>query len=302
MDLTWRWPFSRTQNPAAGTEYQHLRTHLLTLPIHATITTPVRRSLQLGLLLTLLAISAAAGELAHLRNGFSIRHDRHEVIGDKTRLYIGQGFVEVPTAEIVDFEPDDTPETPMPPPASRPESRSDVVEGPVVPAKSIQDHVSDASKTTGIDPDFINSVIHHESGFNPNAVSKKGARGLMQLMPDTAGKLGVSNSFDPAQNVQGGAAYLRQLLELYHGDAVKALAAYNAGPQRVEQYKGVPPYHETQAYIARIIREYNQKKLAEQKAAREAVAAKRSTTSKKSVSNKPAKVSAKPSSASQPGS
>jgi soluble lytic murein transglycosylase-like protein len=227
-------------------------------------------------------VSAAAADRAVLRNGFTIDHDRREVIGDMTRLYTTGGYIDVPTAEIASYEHVDTPA----PPASE-----------MTPAKTIQDHVSDAGKTAGIDPDFIDSVIRQESGFNPNAVSKKGARGLMQLMPDTADKLGVRNSFDPADNVHGGTAYLRQLLELYHGDAQKALAAYNAGPHRVEQYKGVPPYRETQAYVARIIREYNRKKLAEQAAAKKA-----QTATKKSSPKKPAPTEAKRSTSAQPGS
>ena len=88
----------------------------------------------------------------------------------------------------------------------------------------------------------------------------------MQLMPQTASRLGVGNSFDPSANVEGGTRYLRELLERYNFDLIKALAAYNAGPQRVEQYHGVPPYYETQAYVARIIRDFNRKKLAERKA------------------------------------
>ncbi len=94
----------------------------------------------------------------------------------------------------------------------------------------------------------------------------------MQLMPGTASQLGVANAYDPQANVEGGTKYLRELLELYNFDLVKALAAYNAGPQRVQQYHGVPPYYETQAYIARIIKDYNRKKLAERKAAAVAAA------------------------------
>ena len=89
----------------------------------------------------------------------------------------------------------------------------------------------------------------------------------MQLMPQTASQLGVANAFDPGANVEGGTKYLRELLERYNFDLIKALAAYNAGPQRVEQFHGVPPYYETQAYVARIIRDFNRKKLAERKAA-----------------------------------
>jgi soluble lytic murein transglycosylase-like protein len=127
-----------------------------------------------------------------------------------------------------------------------------------------------------IDPDFINSVIHAESGFNQHAVSRKGAQGLMQLMPQTADQLGVADAFNPGDNVEGGTRYLRELLERYNFDAVKALAAYNAGPARVEQYGGVPPYAETRAYVARIVRDFNRKKLAEKKE----IAAKRAATAK----------------------
>jgi soluble lytic murein transglycosylase-like protein len=115
-----------------------------------------------------------------------------------------------------------------------------------------------------IDPDFVASVVKAESGFNPTAVSPKGALGLMQLMPQTAARLGVEDAFDPAANLEGGTRYLRELLDQYGGDAVKALAAYNAGPQRVEQYGGVPPFRETRAYITGIIDDYKRKKTQQQ--------------------------------------
>ena len=92
---------------------------------------------------------------------------------------------------------------------------------------------------------------------------RKGAQGLMQLMPGTASQLGVPNAFDPEANVEGGTKYLRELLERYNFDLVKALAAYNAGPQRVEQFGGVPPYYETRAYVARVVRDFNKKKAAQ---------------------------------------
>jgi soluble lytic murein transglycosylase-like protein len=123
--------------------------------------------------------------------------------------------------------------------------------------------VNGAGQRHQIDPDFINSVIRAESGFNNRAVSRKGAQGLMQLMPQTASQLGVANSFDPNANVEGGTKYLRELLEKYNYDVPKALAAYNAGSRRVDQYHGVPPYFETQTYVAKIIRDYNRKKLAQ---------------------------------------
>ena len=123
-----------------------------------------------------------------------------------------------------------------------------------------------ASARYQLDPDLVNSVIRAESDFDPNAVSPKGAQGLMQLMPQTASRLGVADAIDPSANVDGGTRYLRALLEHYNFDLIKALAAYNAGPQRVEQYHGVPPYYETRAYVAKIVRDFNRKKLAEAKA------------------------------------
>jgi soluble lytic murein transglycosylase-like protein len=134
-------------------------------------------------------------------------------------------------------------------------------------------------------------VIRAESGFNPKAVSRKGAQGLMQLMPATASKLGVINSMDPAANVDGGTQYLHEMLERFNNDLVKALAAYNAGPERVEKYKGMPPYHETYAYVSRIISDFNRKKLAQFAAAQSTTrstakqkAGRRATTAESSAS------------------
>jgi soluble lytic murein transglycosylase-like protein len=101
-------------------------------------------------------------------------------------------------------------------------------------------------------PELIHSVIQVESNYNASAVSPKGAQGLMQLMPDTARRFGVPDSFDPAQNIQGGAKYLKYLLDIYKGDYPRALAAYNAGEKAVAKYDGVPPYAETQSYVARV--------------------------------------------------
>ncbi|MGD0507717.1 MAG: lytic transglycosylase domain-containing protein, partial [Terriglobales bacterium] len=136
-------------------------------------------------------------------------------------------------------------------------------------AAPLNEVVNSASATYHLDPDLVNSVIHAESGFNVHAVSPKGARGLMQLMPGTANQLGVNDAFDPQANVEGGSRYLRELLERYNFDLVKALAAYNAGPERVEQYQGVPPFRETRAYVARIVHDYNTKKIAQEKEAKQ---------------------------------
>jgi soluble lytic murein transglycosylase-like protein len=140
--------------------------------------------------------------------------------------------------------------------------------------------VRDASARHQLDPDFVNSVIKAESNFQVHAVSSKGAQGLMQLMPGTASLLGVRDAFDPQANVEGGTAYLSQLLDLYHNDAIKALAAYNAGAHRVDQYHGVPPYMETRAYVARIVRDYNAKKRAQMKGQAPAATATKSSAKK----------------------
>ena len=226
-----------------------------------------------------------AGEMAVLRNGFSIRHERREVIGDVTRLYVtadGSSYVDVPTAEIEHFEEAADLASDFGPRAStRPQTagldvncRATAFVGSPrpdcqSPQLDLNEVVNAASGRYRLDPDLVSSVIKAESGFNVRAVSPKGAQGLMQLMPDTASKLGVPNAFDPQANVEGGTRYLRELLERYNFDLVKALAAYNAGPLRVEQYGGVPPYHETRAYVARIVKDFNKKKKAQQQSAAE---------------------------------
>ena len=216
----------------------------------------MRRALQIGLVLALAAVQLPAAEMANLRNGFGIRHERHEIMGDVTRLYLTCGpsgnFLDVATDQIEGFEP-------APPEPTTDDSAAAV--------RDLHAIINDASVRSHIDADFIASVIRAESAGNPKAVSPKGAQGLMQLMPQTASTLGVRNSFDPEENVDGGVRYLRDLLVKYNGDAAKALAAYNAGPQRVQQYGGVPPYRETHAYVARVINDYNRKKTAQAKQA-----------------------------------
>ena len=114
---------------------------------------------------------------------------------------------------------------------------------------SFDEHISLAALATGLDKSLIKAVIHAESGFNPRAISSKGAMGLMQLLPSTARDMGVVNSFSPAENIQGGAKYLKLLLSRYNGDVIRAVAAYNAGMDWVDKYKGVPPFEETQKYV-----------------------------------------------------
>jgi hypothetical protein len=200
------------------------------------------------LALLLYACFAHGAEIARLTNGFDLRCESHQELGGMTRLYLdakSEGFIEVASERVSGYEP--ALDAPLQLPA---------------PALTIPEHVAKAGLQTGLDPDFIHSVIRAESGYNAKAVSPKGAQGLMQLMPATAAKLGVRDSLDPANNIDGGSRYLRELLLRYNGDAIKALAAYNAGPESVEKYQGVPPYRETRIYVARVITDFNRRKLA----------------------------------------
>ena len=260
----------------------------------------------------LLARPASAAELAILRNGFTIRHEHRLMMGTTTRLYLGaddSNFTDVPTEEITGYEKDLSLPVPVTAPAPPPANSRASIAAPSVSAKSefgksgpakppafpLNEVVNIASAAYHLDPDLVNSVIHAESGFNAHAVSPKGARGLMQLMPGTASQLGVNDSFDPQANVTGGSRYLRELLERYNFDLVKALAAYNAGPERVEQYRGVPPFRETRNYVARIVHEYNTKKIAEEKAAKQKqVAAKQVPAQKPRKTTNPAHGTSKP--------
>jgi len=235
--------------------------------------TQLRRTAQLVLAVALVATCATAGaaDLAILRNGNSIRHERRQIVGAITRLYLSDsssGYIEIPTDQIDRFERDTAPppapsSTSIASAGAKPAPAPTQAASVVLNRQDLNNVVNGAGERHQIDPDFINSVIRAESGFHQNAVSRKGAQGLMQLMPGTASQMGVVNPFDPNANVEGGTKYLRELLEKYNFDVPKALAAYNAGPKRVDQYRGVPPYYETQAYIARIIRDFNRKKLAE---------------------------------------
>jgi len=210
------------------------------------------RALRLIAILLLVAGTAFAAEIAELTNGFTISHRSREVRDGLVRLYLDEqkkSFVDIPADEIAGY-------------SSQPDSQTDPQPEPAIagPAKSTGQIVGEASEEHGVDSDFIRSVIRQESAGNERAVSRTGARGLMQLMPGTAAKLGVADSFSPEQNVHGGTRYLRELLERYNGDAIKALAAYNAGPGAVDRYKGVPPYRETRQYVQRVVRDYNRTK------------------------------------------
>jgi soluble lytic murein transglycosylase-like protein len=126
--------------------------------------------------------------------------------------------------------------------------------GRITPA-DIHPYVEEVAKRESLSPELLRVVIAHESSFLPCAVSRKGAMGMMQLMPATAAELGVANPFDPQQNIDGGARYLSYLMERFGGDLRLALAAYNAGPRRVDDYRGVPPIPETVSYVSSILRQ-----------------------------------------------
>jgi soluble lytic murein transglycosylase-like protein len=124
----------------------------------------------------------------------------------------------------------------------------------VVQDHDLSDMIDRIAVEQGVESHLVHSVIRAESNYNANAISPKGAQGIMQLIPSTAHRFGVSNTFDPQENIQGGVRYLRFLLDYYQGDYAKAIAAYNAGESAVDKYNGVPPYAETQNYVYRVAR------------------------------------------------
>jgi len=247
-------------------------------------------------------LCALGAEVAVLRNGRSIQFVRKEQLGDTIRLYTADGYIDVLNEQIASFEVEDTPAAPAETAVPQPQATNLVSQAQPVANKTVDldEVVREASMRRQLDPDFVNSVIKAESNFHPRAVSPKGAQGLMQLMPGTAALLGVRDPFDPRANVEAGTTYLSSLLDLYHDDPIKALAAYNAGPQRVEQYHGVPPYRETHAYISRIVRDFNAKKRAQVRTAQAetpvpSTQAQASSAPKKSSLNKATKKATTPS-------
>ncbi|HEV2386748.1 MAG TPA: lytic transglycosylase domain-containing protein [Candidatus Acidoferrales bacterium] len=198
----------------------------------------VTRSVVLAAVAGILAAAPAArADWALLRNGQRLHINGYERSGASIVLHLAGGEATVPAADVVRVEPEDVFAAATP--------------APTVPSGSFGPAIADAAMETGLDGRLLAGVIHAESNFQPRAVSPKGALGLMQLMPATARRLAVRDPFDPGENVRAGASYLKQLLRQF-GDLNLALAAYNAGPERVSLYRGIPPFPETRDYISRV--------------------------------------------------
>lgn len=207
---------------------------------------------------------AHAAEHVTLKNGFEFDCVRREVIGDKVRLYLADNgttsadsnYLEVAADLVVRIETVADP--PVPVVAAKASAPMTMVSAPT--KEEMHQMLAHAGAAHNIDEDLLASVVRAESGGYAHAVSRTGAKGLMQLMPGTASAMGVDDAFRPDQNIAGGTAYLDALLIRYHDNVAFALAAYNAGPGAVDKYHGIPPYRETREYVARVIREFNRRK------------------------------------------
>ncbi|HTR35109.1 MAG TPA: lytic transglycosylase domain-containing protein [Bryobacteraceae bacterium] len=191
---------------------------------------------------------ARAGEYVVLSNGFRIHADSHTADGSLVRLQTDQGVIEIQASLVTGFEEEDYV---PPPPAPKPVQ-------PTSDTATPQELIQRAAVHVGLPPAIVASVAKAESGYRQDAVSPKGAIGLMQLMPATAAALNA-NPYDAAQNAEAGARYLHDLLLKYETDphqVSKAVAAYNAGPAAVDKYNGVPPYPETIQYVNRVLSLY----------------------------------------------
>jgi soluble lytic murein transglycosylase-like protein len=189
--------------------------------------------------LALVSASPARADYAVLRSGLRLHITGYQLSGERVRLTMEGGSVEIAADEILSMEREDV----FPAPAVAP------VPPPSGPYGQL---IRDAAEKHGVDEKIIHHMIAVESNFNPRAVSRKRAQGLMQLLPQTAARYSVSNIFDPAQNIDAGTRYLKDLLARFHDSLPLALAAYNAGPEIVERYGGVPPLRETQNYVRQI--------------------------------------------------
>jgi hypothetical protein len=222
----------------------------------------LRAALVAGFLIAGTLLPLRAADRVYLRNGLDLICDHQKSSNGQVRLYLTaseESYLDVAAADIVRREAVQ----------AEPVRASAGIIPAVTPAiaQPTQTELSEILNHAGskyhLDPDLLASVIRAESGGHARVVSRVGAQGLMQLMPGTAKDLGVEDSFIPEQNVAGGTTYLDALLMYYHDDLALALAAYNAGPAAVNRYGGIPPYAETRRYVARVIHDYNQRKLKE---------------------------------------
>ncbi len=216
-----------------------------------------------GLLTAASLLPLHAADRVYLRNGSDLICDHQKNVGGLVRLYLtasDENYLDVAAGDIVGREA-----VKIDPVKAIPVTVTGKAIMPVVaptPAE-LAALLNQAGVAHHLDPDLLASVVRAESGGHISAVSRTGARGLMQLMPSTAKDLGVENSFAPAENVAGGTTYLDALLMYYHENLALALAAYNAGPAAVNRYRGIPPYAETRRYVERVIHDYNRRKLEE---------------------------------------
>jgi hypothetical protein len=237
----------------------------------------MRRTIYISLAaLGALTATAWAGERVTLRNGFEMRCDHHAELEGKVRLFTSIGednYIEFPSEQITGVEA----LADLPPAPNATVTTSSATVETALPAKlspaDLHEILAKAGGEHNLDVDLLASLVKAESGGRVRAVSRTGARGLMQLMPGTASALGVEDSFRPDENVRGGSAYLDGLLTRYHDNLALALAAYNAGPGAVDKYRGIPPYRETRAYVARVIHEFNLRVMARQTLARQVASA-----------------------------
>jgi hypothetical protein len=210
---------------------------------------------------------ASAAERISLTNGYEILCNHHQQLGSQIRLYLSSSdnnYIDRSSEDIAKIET-----VPDPPPTTTSSGAAGTKTDTKLSPAELHEMLAAAGHQHNLDADLLASVVKAESNGNTHAVSRAGARGLMQLMPKTAAGLGVDDSFRPDQNVRGGSAYLNDLLVRYHDNIALALAAYNAGPAAVDKYHGIPPYHETRAYVARVIHEFNRRVRARELQARQ---------------------------------
>ncbi len=207
--------------------------------------------------------AARAGEHVTLRNGSEFDCVRQEPQGDKVRLYFRAAvagadlnYVDVAADAVLKVEIVPDPPVALASTTAHPAAQA----SPQPTMVELHEMFAKAGAQHNVDAELLASVVHAESNGQVQAVSRTGARGLMQLMPGTASDLGVEDAFVAGQNIDGGTRYLDALLTRYHDNLALALAAYNAGPAAVDRYHGVPPFRETRAYVARVIREFNRRK------------------------------------------